>query len=261
MAVKKPVKKANKQTVAKSSIPAVKSPAPSPPSNELQIRFDPGKTEAQQYAEVGLQGVAPNAAIAGMYLGHTGFGGLGITESVQALRATAARVESGDFKDSEAMLVSQAATLNAIFANLAGQAFRNMGEYPAAMERYLRLAFKAQSQARCTLETLSEIRNPRQVTFAKQVNNSNGPQQVNNGTGTANLAEAPPTRTEETGSAPNKLLEVQDAEWVDAGAAGAAAAGNPEVAAVATVHRPDFARGKVRMRSERVERRGATRGA
>lgn len=40
------------------------------------------------------------------------------------------------------------------------------------------------------------------------------------------------------------------------GAQESAAGGDPAVAAVATVHRPDFARGKVRMRSERVERRG-----
>lgn len=224
MAAKGPAKKTGKRVATKSSVPGPE--LLKPPDNVLQIHWDPNKTEAQQYAEVGLRGVAPNAAIAGLYLGHNGFGGLGITESVQALSATVDRLQIGDFKDAESMLVSQAALLNAIFANLAGRAFKNMGEYPAATERYLRLAFKAQSQARCTLETLAEIKSPRQVTFAKQANIANGPQQVNNG-----------VAREETESKPIELLEADNGEWMDRGAAGAAAAGHPEVEAVGAVHR------------------------
>lgn len=77
------------------------------------------------------------------------------------------------------MLNAQVNALNAIFAELSRRAALNMGEYPAATERYLRLAFKAQSHCRATVETLAAIKNPPTV-FAKQANIANGPQQVNN---------------------------------------------------------------------------------
>ena len=47
-------------------------------------------------------------------------------------------------------------------------------------ELALRLALKAQSQCRATLETLAAIKNPPTV-YAKQVNQTTGPQQINNG--------------------------------------------------------------------------------
>ena len=50
-----------------------------------------------------------------------------------------------------------------------------MGEYLLATETYLRLALKAQSQCRATLETLAAIKNP-PVIFAKQANVTTGPQ-------------------------------------------------------------------------------------
>ena len=55
--------------------------------------------------------------------------------------------------------------------------------YPDATETHLKLAFKAQSQCRTTLETLAEIKSPRSVAFVRQANTSAGPQQLNNGTG------------------------------------------------------------------------------
>jgi hypothetical protein len=61
----------------------------------------------------------------------------------------------------------------------------------------LRLALKAQSQCRATLETLSAIKNP-PVVIAKQANISNGHQQINNG--------VPATRTEKNENTQNELL-------------------------------------------------------
>jgi hypothetical protein len=55
-----------------------------------------------------------------------------------------------------------------------------MGEYVNAAETYMRLALKAQSQCRTTLETLAGIKNPASVTFVRQANVAHGPQQVNN---------------------------------------------------------------------------------
>ncbi|MBT2323137.1 hypothetical protein J7E62_12355 [Variovorax paradoxus] len=69
--------------------------------------------------------------------------------------------------------------MNALYTELARRASLNMGEYLAAT--YLRLAMKAQSQCRSTIEALAEMKNP-PVVFARQANISNGPQQVSNGT-------------------------------------------------------------------------------
>jgi hypothetical protein len=89
--------------------------------------------------------------------------------------------------------------LDAIFNEMARRAALNMGQHLGPTETYMRLALKAQSQSRATLETLAEIKNPRPVYInPQQVNHTNGPQQVNNGT---------PSRPLENGITKNKLLE------------------------------------------------------
>lgn len=81
----------------------------------------------------------------------------------------------------KATLTAQAAAFDAIFTELARRGALNLGEYLSASETYLRLALKAQSQCRATLETLAEIKNPHPVAFVQQANIAHGPQQVNNG--------------------------------------------------------------------------------
>ncbi|MDT4288453.1 hypothetical protein RO575_02670 [Methylomonas sp. MO1] len=54
--------------------------------------------------------------------------------------------------------VPQAHTLNELFNNLARKAHGQ--EYLKNYEAFLKLALKAQSQCRATLETLSNIKNP-----------------------------------------------------------------------------------------------------
>jgi hypothetical protein len=88
-------------------------------------------------------------------------------------------VSKGDLSRAEAMLFGQAHALQAIFMNLARRSTAQ--EYMKNSETYLRLALKAQSQCRATLETLAAIKNP-PVVFARQANiNNGGQQQVNNG--------------------------------------------------------------------------------
>lgn len=100
---------------------------------------------------------------------------------VNELRDQSKAVQGGDLARAESMLIVQAHTLDAIFGELARRATLNMGQQLDAFERYMRLALKAQSQCRTTLETLAEIKAPRPVAFVKQANIANGPQQVNNG--------------------------------------------------------------------------------
>ncbi|QIG46815.1 hypothetical protein G5V57_03055 [Nordella sp. HKS 07] len=80
---------------------------------------------------------------------------------VTALIESSKSVHNNDMRDVEAMLVTQAMTLNAMFADLSRRSAINLNSnYLEAGERYLKMAMKAQSQCRMTLETLSAIKNP-----------------------------------------------------------------------------------------------------
>ncbi len=85
---------------------------------------------------------------------------------------------SGETKGIEGILIGQAVALNAIFADMARQSSDSKDSEKT--EAYMRMALKAQSQSRATIETLANIKNPRQTVITNQANISNGPQQVNN---------------------------------------------------------------------------------
>ena len=106
-----------------------------------------------------------------------------------------ADVVGGNMTRPESMLLSQAHTLDALFNSLVmkGLGQTHMPHY----EAFMRLAFKAQSQCRSTLQTLSDIKNP-SVVYAKQANITNGNQQINNG--------VPAPRTQENKIYSNELL-------------------------------------------------------
>ncbi len=92
-----------------------------------------------------------------------------------ALEETVAAVQRGELGEAEGLLMAQAVTLNTIFARCAVQASRNLdGQHLEGTERYLRLALKAQSQCRTTIETLAIVKNPTTI-FARQANIAAGP--------------------------------------------------------------------------------------
>ena len=130
---------------------------------------------------------------------------LEVTDILDEMRKAGDEVVGGDLGRVERMLMNQAMTLDAIFANLAERSSRQ--EYMKQMETYLRLALKAQAQARATAEALALLKNPQP--YIKQANIANGHQQVNN-TYASTLAHSGMT----TGAGnsqvePNKLLEQQ----------------------------------------------------
>jgi len=151
---------------------------------------------------------------------------------VDDLRERVEKVQGGDMRPVEAMLYGQAMTLETIFTNLARRAASQ--EYLKQFQAYLGLALKAQAQCRSTLEALAEIKNPRPISFVKQANIANGPQQVNNG--------AKPERSQahasagDFQSAPNKLLEA-DHERMDIGAQAATGRADQGLGTVEACHR------------------------
>jgi hypothetical protein len=133
------------------------------------------------------------------------------------------------------MLSSQIEALNSIFCELARRAALNMGEYLDAMDRYMRLALRAQSQCRATAETLAIIKQGPPI-FAKQANVAHGPQQVNNGPASASRAGEKP------GFEHPELLESSDGERLEPRTTGTTGRGDPTLEAVGAQHRPQDAR-------------------
>jgi hypothetical protein len=136
-------------------------------------------------------------------------------------------VLDGEMHRAETMLVTQAHTLDAIFNSLAHRAANNINEHPVAAELFLRLAMRAQSQSRATLETLSLLKNPPTAAFIRQANIANGPQQVNNG-----AAADPPAHAHMSESTQSKILEAASNERLDTRAPTTAIATHQAVATV-----------------------------
>ncbi len=197
------------------------------PDRQLNIKAQPGKSDALRLAEVSLDPAANASAVVQSFNVGT-FGKTAISETYETLSESVRKVRGGDMAGPEALLVTQADSLNAIFTELTRRAALNMGEYINASERYMRLALKAQAQCRATIETLAAIKSP-PVVFARQANISNGPQQVNNG--------APPSRADDSASKPNELLEHRIEPRLDPGAAGTPVASDPAMVAMEASHR------------------------
>ena len=194
---------------------------------------EPSVTDDGVLARALVDGIATNATTVTTFAKGTLGDGVDLTETFRAMQSDGRKVQAGDLSGVEAMLSSQMVALNAIFGELARRAALNMGEYLDAMDKYLRLALRAQSQCRATAETLAVIRQGPPI-FARQANVAHGPQQVNNG-GT----HPAPRASENTSINQPELLESSNGEWLDAGAAGATGRANPPLETVGTEHRTD----------------------
>ncbi|WP_394730731.1 hypothetical protein [Altererythrobacter sp. GH1-8] len=97
------------------------------------------------------------------------------------------RAAAGDLEFASRILTSQAVTLDTIFTEMARRMARNCDSYLGAMETYARLAMKAQSQSRSTLEALAKLHQPREQTVRHVHVNEGGraiiADQFNNHTG------------------------------------------------------------------------------
>ena len=211
---------------AKKSTPpkSAKVSKASPPSrraksdpNALRVEVQPDDNQSEKLAELATDG-ALTAITLQAYAG--GGKELGVTELLAAMRKAGAETVAGDMGRFERVLTHQFLTLDALFNNLAQRSGRQ--DSFKGIEVLMRLALKAQSQARATAETLALMKNP--MPYIKQANIANGPQQVNNGqqaTGAGNFQ-----------SEPNKLLEADHGQRLDIGAQAAASRANQKLETV-----------------------------
>lgn len=165
------------------------------------------------------------------------FGEVDMAGLITDLQTKAEIIQDGNMKPLESMLYLQAITLQTIFTNLARRSAMNAGEYIDATDKYMRLALKAQSQCRATLETLAEIKNP--MPYIKQANIANGPQQVNNGK-SVQYAQAH-ALAGNSQTLQNELLEHQHGNTLEFGTTSQTVGTNTNMEAVGTVQRATYA--------------------
>lgn len=205
-------------------------PAKIDESNQLNVASQPGKSREQQMAELAISPVVSNTVTV-MEFAKGNFGALNLTATMEVMVENVVRVKAGNLSELEATLTVQAMTLDRIFNDMAQRAALNMGTHLSATETYLRLAFKAQSQCRATIETLAEVKYPKSATFIKQANIAQQ-QLVSNG-GDQKLT---PSRTEKNINQSNELLEANHGERLDSRATGKTGGSNPDMETVGKIH-------------------------
>jgi len=145
------------------------------------------------------------------------------------LRDQAASMQGGDLAHAEAMLINQASALQAVFVRLSERAMEQA--HMPNLEGFMRMALRAQSQCRATLETLATIKNP-PIVYAKQANFAAGHQQVNN-------AMPGPTQAREIENQQSKLSEVNHELLPNARTSGSECGKVPIASALGEINRAE----------------------
>ncbi len=210
-------------------------PAKNSKANTLTVTEQEGKTRERQITELGLSPVVSNA-ITTINFSKAGLGEISITDAIDILKEKNAKIHAGDLSDVEATLTAQAVTLNAMFNELARRAGLNMGEHMSATETYMRLAFKAQSQCRTTLETLAEIKYPKAATFVRQQNVAYQQQVNNDGMSFPTNSRTPAHAHGKKENPANELLSGADHEKVDIRGTGETIRANSPVETVGAIN-------------------------
>jgi hypothetical protein len=137
------------------------------PANAIYEQAREGETESQAMARALLNPCTHHAVTAMAFTCSKMEKSVKLPPSmdfVDHVKAEAARVESGDIAIVSKMLTAQAVALDAMFSEFSRRAVMNMGQYIDAAERFSRLAFKAQSNCRTTLEAVAKLHQPREQT-------------------------------------------------------------------------------------------------
>lgn len=137
------------------------------PNDALLIEQATEETGAQAMARKLLQPTLKNAAAASAFTSKMIGSDLrlpGIGDYADHVQSVTNAAAGGDVAMASTILAAQAITLDSMFAELARRTASNIGEYANAAERYGRLALKAQSNCRATLESLAKLHQPREQT-------------------------------------------------------------------------------------------------
>lgn len=210
------------------------SPAKSDP-NAFKV------TESKDTTSQALAKLATTSVLSAVTLKrYSGAGdALEVPDLVTEMRRAGDEVVAGDMGRVERMLVNQAMTLDSIFNDMAQRSGRQ--DSYKGIEVLMRLALKAQAQARSTAEALALLKNP--MPYIKQANIAQGHQQVNNTYASASghtsakgdvLEQSAQGRTHAGNfqSEPNKLLEADHGQRLDIGAQAAAGRANQKLETV-----------------------------
>ena len=201
-----------------------------PDTNGYQIKaeewgFTRGDTDSQVIAALSTR----SSMTAMTYKAFANDGdSLQFTDLMGELRKVGEEVAGGNMNRVEKMLAHQALTLDAIFNNMAQRASR--AEHVKNIDIFLKLALKAQAQARSTAEALALLKNP--MPYIRQANMTTGPQQVNNGYAGTPSHSGIHSGAGNIQSEQNKLLEADNGNYLDTRAQGAASRVNQTVEAV-----------------------------
>lgn len=139
------------------------------PPTPLNIDVAANETDRQAVARkltapYTRHGLVTAEAYSRMTDGWAGLDKPGLAEYAWAIKARADKPATGDLQGASAYLMAQALTLDSIFTEYARVALANLGKHMDASERYMRLALKAQSNSRATLEALAKLHQPREQT-------------------------------------------------------------------------------------------------
>ena len=144
------------------------------PTGKVSSKLDDNEKAIRQFVQ---SPELTNSAVVLAYKGSIAGDRIDLSDIVDSMQQSSEKLQSNaPLELTENILISQAQSLNVMFCDLAIKA--NNQKYIDNMDKYLKLALKAQSQCRATLETLSNIKNP-PVIFAKHANIAHN-QQINN---------------------------------------------------------------------------------
>ncbi|MDP3424963.1 MAG: hypothetical protein Q8S32_14550 [Burkholderiaceae bacterium] len=199
-----------KTNSTKTSTPATKQRNP----EAFSVPAKTPEEQARNGAELVTSGRL-NAMVVHNYLPVDGVGVAPVHDAM-ARQADAIKADCERIHQAEAMLLNQAAALQAMFVDLANRAkLQNNREF---IQTLTGLALRAQTNCTQTLKTLGELRNPRQAVFARQANIAHGHQQVNYGNQPV-TNQTTRTGAHESPIEQNRVLENDHGQWLDTGAA------------------------------------------
>ena len=215
---------AKKTTPPKSA--KVSKPSPPRRTNPNAIEVEESKdTKSQTLAKLATGSVLSAFTLKS----YSGCGDvLEVPDLITEMKKAGDEVVAGDLGRVERMLANQALTLDAIFNNMAERSYKQ--ETFKGIEVLMRLALKAQAQARSTAEALALLKNP--MPYIKQANMTTGPQQVNNAYAGTPSHSGIRSGAENSRSEPNKLLEADHGQRLDIGAQAAASRANQKLETV-----------------------------